>query len=243
MRLLDGAINFGTDSSRDTSHALQPDLEQILKDYQVQDDKVTKWSPKVLGFIPIPGADEYDLTETEGKLLDNLSVNSGLLGLSIFNDIKNQAFSESAKQFPAPSEKPDYIPSDRQKEWEDNDGHRDAFRHAYWNSLLTKNFGKEWTNQFTTAHEARPGNPATREAMDLYNNEIGRQIAIDNPNASEAELANLLIQAINSGKLIVIDQNGKLAASNKVPLGKHGLTDKTEGKGGQPVPDGTASAQ
>ena len=31
------------------------------------------------------------------------------------------------------------------------------------------------------AHEALPGNTASREAMDLYNNEVGRNIARDNP--------------------------------------------------------------
>lgn len=90
-------------------------------------------------------------------------------------------------QFPQPSNIPAYVPNERQAEWVGNDGHRDAFRHAYWNSLLVRNFGKEWTNQFTTAHEA--------------------------------------------------------AWSDQVPLWQHGLTDGTPGRGGQPVPEGNASAQ
>ena len=165
------------------------------------------------------------------------------MGLNTFNTIKNRAFDESENQFPPPSNIPAYVPDERQAEWVGNDGHRDAFRHAYWNSLLVRNFGEEWTNQFTTAHEALPGNPATREAMDLYNNEVGRQIAIDNPEANDTEIADLVRQASDNGELIVVDQSSKLAWSDQVPLWQHGLTDGTPGRGGQPVPEGNASAQ
>jgi hypothetical protein len=221
----------------------KPPLEQIIRDYQVQDDQVTNWSPTAFGAIPIPFTGEYRVTETEAELLDNLSFNRGLMGLNTFNTIKNRAFDESENQFPQPSNIPAYVPDERQAEWVGNDGHRDAFRHAYWNSLLVRNFGKEWTNQFTTAHEALPGNPATREAMDLYNNQVGRQIAIDNPEANDVEIADLVRQASDNGELIVIDQSSKLAWSNQVPLWQHGLTDGTPGRGGQPVPEGNASAQ
>ena len=37
-----------------------------------------------------------------------------------------------------------------------------------------------------------PGNSADREAMDLYNNEVGRQIALAHPDASRQELADLV---------------------------------------------------
>jgi surface antigen len=217
-------------------------LLQILKDYQVQDDKIKVWSPKLGGFIPIP-ITNVEMTETEAKLLDSLTFSKGILGLFDFKNIRDQAFSQSEKQFPEPPNKPEYIPNERKQEWVDQDGHRDAFRHAYWNSMLTRKFGEKWTSQFTTAHEALPGNPATREAMDLYNNEVGRQIAINNPNASDAKISDLVRQAIDNGKLLVIDRNGNLAWSNQVPFGKHGLTDGKAGGGGQPVPNGNASVK
>jgi len=44
-------------------------------------------------------------------------------------------------------------------------------------------------------------------------------------------------------ELIVIDQSSNLTWSNQVPLWQHGLTDGTPGRGGQPVPEGNASAQ
>lgn len=103
-----------------------------------------------------------------------------------------------------------------------NDGHQDAVRHALWNATMTSQFGADWTEAYGTAHEMIEGNPAAREAMDLYNNGVGRQIAIDNPNAGRGELEELVTQALDDGKLLVIDQSGNLAWSNQVAVGEHG---------------------
>lgn len=225
-----------------TTAATRPELSKILSDYQVQSDKMTDWRPSGFGVIPIPFTKKYKITETEAKLLDRLSRDRGLVGLDTFNDIRNQVFQVAEKHFPN-SAIPAYVPDGRKREWLGNDGHRDAFRHAYWNALLTKEFGAEWTTQFTTAHEGLDSNPAVREAMDLYNNEVGRQIAISNPNATEEQLANLVKQAVDNGEMVVVDQSGNLAWSNQVPLGSHGLVDNTPGKGGKPLPVGDASAR
>ena len=61
---------------------------------------------------------------------------------------------------------------------------------------MTQRFGEQWTRDFTTAHERLPNNPATAEAMDLYNNQIGRQIAVNNPDASPEQLADLVEQLV-----------------------------------------------
>lgn len=67
------------------------------------------------------------------------------------------------------------------------DGHADAFRHAYRNAMLASRLGREWTEGFTTTHECRPDNPATAEARDLHNNEVGRSIAAEHPDAGPEE--------------------------------------------------------
>jgi hypothetical protein len=220
-------------------------LKNIFKTYQVNEDNKIIWSPKILGVIPVTLAGEHQLTETEGRLLDNLSLNRGVLGLMTFNDIKNQAFDISESHYPDPLKEniPNYVPKDRQQEWIGNDGHRDAFRHAYWNGLLTHEFGGGWTKEFATAHEAYPKNPGTREAMDLYNNHIGRKIALENSNVNSEELANLIGQAVDNGELVVIDKCGNLAWSNQVPLYQHGFTDGVSVDGAIAVPGGQASAQ
>lgn len=43
-----------------------------------------------------------------------------------------------------------------------------------------------------------PGNETAREAIDLYNNEVGRKIAVANPDASREEFADLVAEARSS---------------------------------------------
>jgi hypothetical protein len=221
----------------------RPDLKQVEKDYQQADDKVIDYRPQMGGLpIGIPFAETYRITETEGKLLDKLAFQRGLLGEKSFSDIKDKAFEVSSARYPDPGSVPSTVPEQNRRKWLQNDGHRDAFRHAYWNALMTKEFGAEWTKQYATAHEGLPGNPSNREAMDLYNNEVGRQIALSNPNATPEQLADLVEQAVKDGKLVVIPPSGSgLEWSDRVPLWGHGLTDHVVAGGGRPVPDGNAS--
>jgi type VII secretion effector (TIGR04197 family) len=104
-----------------------------------------------------------------------------------------------------------------------NDGVPDAFRHAYWAARLTQAFGADWAKRFTDAHEGKIGNQAARDFMDRWNNALGIQIALDNPNASPEELANLIAQAINDGKGVYIPSgdvdNGPLSYTNQDPAG------------------------
>jgi Domain of unknown function (DUF6973) len=218
---------------------LTPD--EILEQYQVDEDTMEEWSPKAWGKLPIPFADSRKLTVTEGKLLDELIWGRGLVGLKDFKSIAESAFARSEKEYPTPSAIPSWVPSSREKEWVSNDGHRDAYRHCFWNARLTKEYGANWTRQFTTAHEAIPGNTASREAMDLFNNEVGRKIATDNPDADVDELGKPVRKAVDAGKLIVIDRAGKLQWSTTVVLWDHGLAPTASRPGKIAVPAGDAT--
>ena len=225
--------------------ARTPTLEQVLENYQVADDRMAEWSPSAFGLIPIPFAPSRVLTVTEGRLLDNLTRDRGLAGLSEFSDIKDEAFAVSEREYPTPATFPPHAPVERRARdaWVQNNGHRDAFRHCYWNAILTKEFGQNWTQQFATAHEALPGNEAAREAMDLYNNEVGRAIATANRRADRPQLARLVRQAVDQGRLVVVDRHGNLAWSNQVALWDHvDVVDVTR-PGAIAVPAGTASAR
>lgn len=202
--------------------AERPDLSNVRTSYQVADDKVIEYHPRAFGAIDIPFTSGVRITKTEGALLDELTFSRGLAGLNEFSGIKDRAFSEADKRFPD-NALPANIPADRAREWQGNDGHRDAFRHAYWNALLTQQYGEQWTKAFTTAHEGLPGNTANREAMDLYNNEVGRSIGAANKNATPEQLANLVEQSLNQGKLVVVDRGGNLEWSDRVVKGQHGL--------------------
>ncbi len=232
----------------------KPDLADIETDFQVQDDRTADWSPKLFGAIPLLGlGGTQHLTVTEGELLDQLTTDRGFNGLREFRNIKDDAFETANTRFPPPAgpipaaveAQIQALPADQQDIaralWPTNDGQNDAFRHAYWSAELTREFGAEWATQFTTAHEAIPGNPGIREAMDLYNNSIGIAIAEANPNASSSELADLVAEAVNDGDLVVVNQAGHLEWSDNIAIGQHGMAPSAPFPGVIGVPNGNAN--
>jgi hypothetical protein len=114
--------------------------------------------------------------------------------------------------------------------WNNTDGHRDAFRHALWGALTAREMdrhrpdgrGTTWAENFLYAHEGRANNNKTQEAMDLYNNNVGFRIYRENPKASPEQLANLVEKAVKNGEMVVINKQGNLNWSDKVPLYQHG---------------------
>jgi len=105
-----------------------------------------------------------------------------------------------------------------------DDSHLDAFRHVYATAMMTSAMGAQWTAEWGIAHEQVPGNSARREAMDLYNDGLGIRIALAHPNATEAELARYVKEAIVDGQAVVIqgsDRDSHLAWSD-VPVGSTG---------------------
>lgn len=196
----------------------RPDLGQIERDYQVETDKMIKWEPNYVGWF----VKSTKMTKTEGEMLDNLQSKEGLIGVDEFKKIGKEAFSTSEKRFDTESAE---------------DGHQDAFRHAYWNARMTKEYGEKFAKDFATAHEGT-SNKSDREAMDLYNNEVGRRIATENPHASNKELADLVQAAVGNGEMIVIDRQGNLAWSDQVPVGDHGKANGQFMEEGKPRPDG-----
>lgn len=77
--------------------------------------------------------------------------------------------------------------------------------------------------------------------MDLYNNEVGRNIATAHPEATPAELADLVERAVNSGDTVVVAPNAggdRLAWSDTVPEGGAGTTSRSTVPGQAPNPTG-----
>ncbi|WP_159708168.1 WXG100 family type VII secretion target [Arthrobacter sp. 18067] len=185
----------------------QPTPQEILDKYQVSDAETTNWPGDwdPLRFV----VDQREVTEKEAELLNGL----GPFEMNAFKGIHDDAFSTADDRFPS---------ADR------NDDQNDAFRHAYWNALMVKEFGADWAEDYATAHEQLPGNPAPREAMDLYNNEVGRNVAIANPDASAEELADLIEEAVNKGDTVVVGQDLLPHPSNEVPMDQTGDANNAE---------------
>ncbi|MCT9870914.1 DUF6973 domain-containing protein [Paenarthrobacter aurescens] len=203
----------GNDATTKTATNPNPDRpspQEILDNYQVSDAETTNWPGDwdPLRFV----VDQKEVTKKEAELLNGL----GPFELNAFKDIHDDAFSSADERFPS---------ADR------NDDQNDAFRHAYWNALMVKEFGADWAEDYATAHEQLPGNPAPREAMDLYNNEVGRNVAIANPDASAEELADLIEEAVNNGDTVVVGPDLLPHPSNEVPMDQTG-----DANNAQPAP-------
>ncbi|GAB4498807.1 MAG: hypothetical protein OHK0052_12750 [Anaerolineales bacterium] len=88
------------------------------------------------------------------------------------------------------------------------DDKADAFRHAYWNALMTKYSSKDFAEQVGTAHEFA-STKSLAKTMDLHNNEIGREIGEIYKDRSDDEIADAIQHQLDKGNLWYIDQ-GKL---------------------------------
>lgn len=230
--IANGNGDTGTGSGHQTTYTLsQADAERIYQEYQVEDDELADWelSGRKRWLAETAGVDIPDpmrVTATEAELLDDL----GPFEMKNVNDAKNAAYDEVAARYGDENGK-DPHPG----EFEFNDDHADAFRHAYINALNSRDLGEDWTTDFWTAHERIPNNNPAREAMNLYNNEVGRRIARDNPLASDQELADLVEQAVADGEMVVINQDGELTPSNAIAPDQAGHPDpETEPLPGHP---------
>jgi len=68
----------------------------------------------------------------------------------------------------------------------------DAYRHVLWSFLLTKEFGEEFAEKVTDAHETgKTGNTREERLMDIINNRIGREYA--RKGRDERELLKLTL--------------------------------------------------
>jgi hypothetical protein len=195
-------------------------LDEILRDYQVAEDPdgLVDWPPfpySLQGTRRIPASEAAVLT---GLLLDETG-GQLLLAKGVVEEVEARAAGEFV---------------------DGQDGHQDAFRHVYLNARLAQTFGETFAKDLGIAHERGPSpvtggpNPASREAMDLYNNEVGRAIGTRHPSATADELAGYIREAVATGHytdgagnripapIVVNDSNGNLAYSDTIPIGETG---------------------
>lgn len=92
------------------------------------------------------------------------------------------------------------------------DGLQDAFRHAYWSALNARDVGAALTLEFTNLHETSSDGNDPRHVdynpegtrMDLNNNTVGIDIGQNNPNATDEELQDRVMLALNKGQLQIL---------------------------------------
>lgn len=94
----------------------KPTLNSIERNYQVAEEASKDWSPKLFGSIPVGEiGGKQKLTITEGKLLDNLTRDRGILGLREFKAIHDDAFATSVSRSVLPTSIPANVEAQIQK--------------------------------------------------------------------------------------------------------------------------------
>ena len=95
-----------------------------------------------------------------------------------------------------------------------HNGPADAFRHALFSAMNARDVGERKAKRFGDAHEAKKDQPDVERRMDLYNNEVGRRIGAENPDATDQELSDLVLDAMINGELILSADSNKQSNSS-----------------------------
>ena len=101
-----------------------------------------------------------------------------------------------------------------------HNGKADAFRHTYWNAMDASEIGSYVTKLFTDAHEWNSDNHPLETQMDIFNNNIGRQIgeplASNTPNSLIASIVLTYIQNGFVKYLTPIGDNGEILSNTSL---------------------------
>ncbi|HET7640786.1 MAG TPA: hypothetical protein VFK47_18905 [Ktedonobacteraceae bacterium] len=73
-----------------------------------------------------------------------------------------------------------------------HNGGADAFRHCYWNGLMTQSFGIETAKGFADRHENKDTEPQAEAEMDNFNNAKGREWAAGGADPYDRCLSGIL---------------------------------------------------
>ena len=103
-----------------------------------------------------------------------------------------------------------------------DESEQDAVRHAYWSGILTIQYGAKYAEHVTDRHERygdEHGQKTIDRVMDLYNNEVGRDIAAELPwyhgDYRYIQLMERILQAESEGLLMKIE-DGQLVPTSPV---------------------------
>jgi RHS repeat-associated protein len=164
---------------------------QLRKDFD-NFDKVPTYNKKemkpvqfIYGITKEFNPDEYSLFQKEDGKIDQQK----LLRYGVISD---KAIKTATSLFP---------------DDENPDGMRNAFQHAYWNALLTKEFGIEFAEAITNSHEKNYDAKRETQFMDLYNNAVGRRLGENSDSKDSMVLLAVVYNAVLRGDMIVLEKN------------------------------------
>lgn len=140
---------------------------------------------------PAQAAAYTDLTNKAGEYASCVKAVgfSGTWVCTEANGAANNASKAAADLFPAKSL---------------HNGKGDAFRHCYWNALMTIDFGSDRAEEVATNHENYADGPAKEKKMDLANNKTGRAVGNSKSYNTNSKAKNRCKALAKDGKLVTL---------------------------------------
>ena len=96
-----------------------------------------------------------------------------------------------------------------------HNGPQDAWRHCYWNCLMTHSIGEGQAQTVADTHEELGGNPANERTMDLHNNAEGR--ACGQTSQDRSACGGCCTGRLHAGNLLIIPDWAGAARKAPVP--------------------------
>ncbi len=104
----------------------------------------------------------------------------------------------------------------------------DAFRHAFFLAMNTRDVGNVWAWAFAEAHEtSTPAELSLEEDMDRFNNGVGISLWQANPTSTDDQLATIVQTALLSGELRYLSPLNFIQ-SQRQPVGLNGIIPSTQ---------------
>ncbi|MDR2192381.1 MAG: hypothetical protein LBO62_05855 [Endomicrobium sp.] len=85
------------------------------------------------------------------------------------------------------------------------DSENDAFRHALWNALMTRDIGTQKAEEFSENHEL-PSTQDKGRKMDLHNNRVGREIAERLLKSGDGSIKSFIDEILAHKDALLIDK-------------------------------------
>lgn len=95
----------------------------------------------------------------------------------------------------------------------ETDGKQDAFRHGYWNILMTRDIGATHAKEISDIHEKYNPGTSMQKTMDDFNNFAGRGL-FPGGNPSNSTLVDIIKTGMTNGYFCYINSFGEFKMTN-----------------------------
>lgn len=202
--------------AEDISTVVEENLEYLEQEYidliftivQTKEENPTLSDEEIVDIL-FPNVQTFSVLSSAGKIWSSLTAKEKSL---------TTKYPQDAVRVKAAQTRTDWLVNSNYPNWKDGDK-GNAYRHAVWNALMSRDIGKTKAELFASAHEDHGltdakykaqvwngFNGLQHRAMDLHNNKMGRDCYNGGLDSllSDASLSQRVKNKISEGKAIIL---------------------------------------